>query len=67
MGFFFPLGLTGLASEQVPWAWAANGCASVLGTILAVSAAANWGFGAVLGAAALLYVIAAAVVGRGFN
>ncbi|MGH8562122.1 MAG: spermidine synthase, partial [Nevskiales bacterium] len=38
MGMPFPLGLTRLAREQpalVPWAWAINGCASVLSALLA--------------------------------
>ena len=38
MGMFFPTGIRALAPRPafVPWAWAANGCASVVGTVVAV-------------------------------
>jgi len=39
----------------IPWAWCANGCASVLGAILPVIIALTLGFQAVFFLAALLY------------
>ncbi|HKJ87556.1 MAG TPA: SAM-dependent methyltransferase, partial [Gammaproteobacteria bacterium] len=63
MGFPFPLALQRLdrdAPNLVPWAWAVNGCASVLSAVLASLLAIHWGFAAVLGAAAGLYLLAAA-------
>ena len=60
MGMPFPLGIR-LAGSQcpflVPWAWCANGCASVLGSILPVIIALAWGFQAVFFLAALLYAV----------
>jgi len=65
MGFFFPFGILRLESDALAWAWAANGCASVAGSILAVQLASNWGFPVVLACAALAY-LAAAVCGARF-
>lgn len=62
MGVPFPLGLTALAAsrpELLPWAWAVNGCASVVAAVLATLLAVHLGFTAVLGAALVLYVSAA--------
>ena len=49
MGMFFPTGIRALAPRPVfvPWAWAANGCASVVGTVVAVMLAMAYGFRAV--------------------
>ena len=58
LGRLFPLGLRRLSENQVPWAWALNGSASVLGSILAVLLAMQIGFSAVLWLAVLLYVVA---------
>jgi len=47
MGMFFPSGILVVrrANEQfVPWAWAINGCASVVATVLAVILAMGNGF-----------------------
>ncbi len=47
MGRFFPLGirvLNQLVPAYVPWAWAINGCCSVVGTILSVILAISFGF-----------------------
>ena len=63
MGMPFPLGLAKLADEApglIPWAWGINGCASVLGALLAMVLAIHVGFTAVLGCAALCYLLAAA-------
>src|SRR5262249_32631516 len=47
LGGFFPLGIR-LASREhaqlVPWAWAVNGCATVIGTLVAVMAGMTWSF-----------------------
>jgi SAM-dependent methyltransferase len=47
MGLFFPIGIrlaSSLHADLVPWAWAANGCASVTAGVLAVVLAMTWGF-----------------------
>ncbi len=47
LGMFFPLGVTMVAEvnrQFVPWAWGINGCATVVGTILAVIVAITWDF-----------------------
>lgn len=58
MGVPFPRGI-GLLERQaprlIPWAWAVNGCTSVLSSILAALGALSWGFSAVLGAGAACY------------
>lgn len=58
MGIPFPGGLAwlrGRSPAMIPWAWAVNGCASVLASILAAIIALSAGFSWVLGAAALAY------------
>jgi hypothetical protein len=58
LGSFFPLGIR-LAertnAKLVPWAWAVNGCATVIGTLLAVMAGMTWSFTAVTLAALGVY------------
>ncbi|MDH7484713.1 MAG: hypothetical protein QHJ81_00380 [Anaerolineae bacterium] len=58
MGVPFPRGI-GLLERRtprlIPWAWAVNGCTSVLSSILAALGALSWGFSAVLGAGAACY------------
>lgn len=49
------------APQWIPWAWAVNGCASVLSSILAVLGAVTWGFSRVLAAGALTYLLAGVV------
>jgi hypothetical protein len=64
LGMFFPSGieLVRRADEEfVPWAWAVNGCASVVATVLAVMIAMSYGFRSVMLAALVLYL--AAVIG----
>ncbi len=60
MGMPFPLGIK-LANrvdpELIPWAWAVNGCSSVLSTILAVMIALSFGFSSVLGLASVVYLV----------
>jgi hypothetical protein len=61
MGMPFPNGLAWLRSrmpELTPWAWAINGCASVLASILAVLVAVSAGFSWVLAISALSYAAA---------
>ncbi len=65
MGVPFPAGirLVGrIAPGLVPWAWAINGCASVLSSILAVMIAISHGFSRVLLAGGLAYALALLVV-----
>src|SRR4029434_2938649 len=56
LGGPFPLALSRLDSEAVPMAWALNGIASVLGSILAVMIAIEWGYSVTLTAAGFLYL-----------
>ena len=70
MGMPFPLGLARLrdrAPGWIPWAWAINGCASVIGAVLAALLAMHLGFKAVVGLAAALYLVAAGVAARPFT
>jgi spermidine synthase len=63
MGMPFPLALSRVATRTpalLPWAWGINGCASVLGAILAILLAMAAGFRAVMLIALALYGLAAA-------
>jgi hypothetical protein len=65
MGLPFPAGLSMLrakAPELVPWAWGINGCVSVIASILTALVALEWGFGAVHGLAAVVYLMAWAIL-----
>lgn len=68
MGMPFPLGLRRLAlsdAAAIPWAWAINGTASVLSSMLATLVAVHFGFTALVVLAAALYAAAAgAFAGR---
>ena len=67
MGMPFPLALARVRSDTphlVPWAWAINGCASVLSAILSTLLAMTFGTRAVVFTAAGLYLIAGAAFGR---
>ena len=58
MGIPFPTGIAALearAPDLISWAWAINGCASVLASILAAMLALSWGFWSVLLLAAVAY------------
>lgn len=60
MGQMFPAGLHALTREApdlVPWAWAVNGCASVVGAVLATVLAIAWGYALTLLAALFLYAL----------
>ena len=61
MGVPFPLGLSMLNRNNptlIPWAWGANGCASVTGSVLAVMIALKSGFSLVFVIASSLYLLA---------
>jgi predicted membrane-bound spermidine synthase len=61
LGLPFPLGIKRLGLEQarlIPWAWASNGGASVLGSSLAMLIALHWGFTAVLLVGTSCYLLA---------
>ncbi len=60
MGMPFPLGLARLADVApglIPWAWAINGCASVISAVLATLLAIHFGFPTVIAAALVLYAL----------
>jgi len=64
LGTQFPSGvrrLEGRNAGLVPWMWATNGTASVLGSVGAMCAAKLWGFQVVLLLGALSYVVVAAL------
>jgi spermidine synthase len=64
MGMPFPLALSRLAQrapDLVPWVWGINGCASVVGAILATLLAMSIGYSAVVMIAIGLYLLAAAI------
>jgi hypothetical protein len=70
MGMPFPLGLASLqggAAGSIPWAWAINGCASVISAVLAVVLAMHFGFTVVIVVAAALYSLAALIGWRGLG
>jgi hypothetical protein len=66
MGMPFPTGLR-IVSEVhvrfVPWAWGANGVASVLGTVLCILLSMSYGFNVVLALAIIVYVLAGICIG----
>ena len=67
MGGFFPLSLQrarGVDARLAPWAWAINGCASVLGATLATIAAMTWGFTLVFSLALTCYLLAGLLMYR---
>lgn len=60
MGMFFPSGIHIVRQANlsfVPWAWGINGCASVVGTVLAVILAMQYGFRFVTLLALLIYLV----------
>jgi hypothetical protein len=61
MGMPFPRGIAALrgATDLVPWAWAANGSASVISAVLAAMLALSLGFPAVLLVGGAFYLLAA--------
>ena len=68
MGVPFPTAMMRLADtagDAIPWAWAINGCASVVGAVLATLLAIHLGFAAVILLAVMIYALACAAL-RGF-
>jgi hypothetical protein len=60
MGMPFPLGLARLGEDApalLPWAWAINGCASVISAVLATLLAIHLGFDTVIAVALVLYAL----------
>jgi len=67
MGMPFPRALARLRRldpDLVPWAWGVNGCASVIGAVLATGLAVHLGQTFVITCAALLYAAAALALSR---
>jgi hypothetical protein len=67
MGFPFPYGLQKVADRMpglIPWAWGVNGCASVVGAVLATWMAVHVGFSGVIVLALLLYAAAGMALPR---
>ena len=65
MGMPMPLGIQWLRKSSpgmIPWAWGVNGSTSVLGSILTILIAVNFGFDQALLSACGLYLLAAFVV-----
>jgi spermidine synthase len=67
MGVPFPTGMRRLADTceaAIPWAWAINGFASVVGAVLATLLAIHLGFAAVIMLAVLIYAAASLALGK---
>lgn len=67
MGMPFPLGLSLLGRRDpdlIPWAWAMNGCCSVVSPVLAMLIALSTGFTVVLMCGAGMYLIGAVLIGK---
>jgi hypothetical protein len=67
MGMPFPLGIRLLShsnKEITNWAWAINGCASVIGSILPIIIALYFGFSRVYFMAGISYLLAIMLVLR---
>ena len=67
MGMPFPRALARLNAVDpslLPWAWGINGCASVIGAVLATFVAIHHGHTVVILAGSVLYLLAAVFVGR---
>lgn len=67
MGVPFPTGMRRLADTceaALPWAWAINGFASVVGAVLATLLAIHLGFAAVIMLAVLIYAAAGLALGK---
>lgn len=67
MGVPFARGIAALRAHpaMVPWAWAANGSASVIAGVLAVLLSLSFGIGAVLWVGAGFYAVALLTIPRG--
>lgn len=70
MGFPFPVGIRALGQKEehlIPWAYCANGTASVIGSSLAVLVAIEWGFSWTMVIAVGFYLMAAMLGIRASN
>jgi hypothetical protein len=70
MGIPFPMGIRLLGEKSpglIPWAWAVNGCFSVLAPVLATMLALAFGFKVVFLLGALMYAGAFAVIRRAWS
>ncbi len=66
LGTFFPLGIRLIQATDrrlVPWAWAVNGCSTVIGTILATMLAMAYGFDFVMLLALATYGVGCVALG----
>ncbi len=64
MGMPFPVAIEALSRADqalIPWAWGANGCASVVGAVLAVLIASSYGGSFVIALGLALYLAAGAL------
>jgi hypothetical protein len=62
LGMFFPYGIrliAGFDPDFVAWAWAVNGCLSVVGSVATIIVAMSWGFDTVILLALGIYWIGA--------
>ena len=62
MGMPFPIAIKLIEKQNVPWAFAINGSASVLSTILAIIIAMFFGYSFVLIIAGLLYLVSRGII-----
>ena len=65
MGIPFPLGISLLGRHEpglLPWAWAVNGCFSVIAPLLAVQLAITLGYTGVIMLGACMYMLALPVM-----
>ncbi len=63
LGAFFPYGIrltSALDPDLTPWAWAVNGCLTVVGSVTAIVVATTFGFAVVLAACLVVYWLGAA-------
>jgi hypothetical protein len=59
MGYPFPMGISQMErtnSKIIPWAWAVNGCASVVASVIAALIALDYGFNQVIWLGSVCYV-----------
>jgi hypothetical protein len=70
LGTFFPYGIRLLAyvnEDFTPWAWATNGCLTVVGSVLSIILATTFGFTAVIALFCAIYAAGAASFVRGYR
>ncbi len=70
MGIPFPMGMRFLGKKSpglIPWAWAINGCFSVLAPVVATMLALEFGFNTVLFLGALMYAAAFGIIKKAWT